>query len=352
MLNVFSIKIMKHKLSKIILKIIRIIAIVLPFIWILSKIEFSKLIAAFNAIQWWTIPLNLSVILLSMFLHGLRWWVLLRAFNQQLTFIQSVSCHFKSLFYSLVLPTSAAQDVIRTLLIVKKAGSSVSWSTAWICKITGLVVSFSFSIYGLILLSDSVVSTTLINASLLFFTSICVLMAFSFSKKLTAPFRSMVQKTIPPRYLLKIENLREAIYQFRYRKKNILLTILITIIAQSLLIAGTIMTIKGITGSFFPKECFAYIPLIEIISMAQPLTPNGMGIREALSAMMFKHLELSAEQLGVYILICNLSILMKLVGAIPLLYEMVINFNVNPIKAICELRYKNSSQKNGNSTHQ
>lgn len=318
--------IMKHRLSKIILKIIRIVAVVLPFIWILSKIEFSKLIAAFNAIHWWTIPLNLSVILAAMFLQGLRWWLLLRAFNQELTFIQTISYHFKSLFYSLVLPTSAAQEVVRTLLIVKKTGSSVSWSTAWICKITGLIVSFSFSIYGLILLSDSAISATLVKAALVLFISICILIAFSFSKKLTTPFRNTVTKIIPSRYLSKAENLREAIYQFRYRKKSIILTTLITIITQFLLIAGTIMTIKGITGSFFPKECFAYIPLIEIISMAQPLTPNGMGVREALSAMMFKHLELSSEQLGVYILICNLIILMKLVGAIPILCEIILRF--------------------------
>jgi uncharacterized protein (TIRG00374 family) len=317
---------MKHRLSKIALKIIRIVAVVLPFIWILSKIEFSKLIATFNAIQWWTIPLSLSIILVSMFLQGLRWWVLLRAFNQELTLAQSVSYHFKSLFYSLVLPTSAAQEVVRTLMIVKKTGSSVSWSTAWICKITGLIVSFSFSIYGLILLSDSAVSTTLVKAALILFLAICVLTAFSFSKKLTTPFRNLAKKNISASYLSKVENLREAIYQFRYRKKSILLTTLITIIVQFLLILGTIMTIKGITGSFFPKECFAYIPLIEIISMAQPLTPNGMGVREALSAMMFKHLELSSEQLGVYILICNLLILMKLAGAVPILWEMIFNY--------------------------
>lgn len=317
---------MKHRLSKIILKIIRIVAVILPFIWIVSKIEFSKLVATFNAIQWWTIPLCLSIVLVTMFLQGLRWWILLRAFNQELTFAQSVSYHFKSLFYSLVLPTSAAQEVVRTLMIVKKTGSSVSWSTAWVCKITGLIVSFSFSIYGLILLSDSAISTTLVNASLFLFLALCTLIAFSFSKKLTTPFRNLVQKNISSRYLSKIESLREAIYQFRYRKKSVLLTTLITIIVQFLLIICTLMTIKGITGSFFLKECFAFIPLIEIISMAQPLTPNGMGVREALFAMMFKHLELSSEQLGVYILICNLSILMKLTGAIPVLCEMIFNY--------------------------
>lgn len=114
------------------------------------------------------------------------------------------------------------------------------------------------------------------------------------------------------------------------------------------------MTIKGITGSFLPKECFAYIPLIEIISMAQPLTPNGMGVREALFAMMFKHLKLSSEQLGVYILIANLSILMKLVGAIPILCEMILNFNTNHKKNTIKIksRCKNSSQKIANSTPQ
>ncbi|NLL12149.1 MAG: flippase-like domain-containing protein [Fibrobacter sp.] len=317
---------MKHRLSKIILKIIRIVAVVLPFIWILSKIEFSKLIAAFNAIQGWTIPLTLSVILITMFLQGLRWWLLLRAFDQDLSFTQTISYHFKSLFYSLVLPTSAAQEVVRTLLIVKKTGSSVSWSTAWICKITGLVVSFAFSIYGLILLSDSAVSATLVKAALILFIAICILVIFSFSKKLTKPFRNLASKAIPSRYLSKVENLREAIYQFRYRKKCVLLTIFITTIIQFLLISVSAMIIKGITGSFFPKECFAYIPLIEIISMAQPLTPNGMGVREALSAMMFKHLGLSSEQLGVYILICNLLILMKLAGAVPILWEMIFNY--------------------------
>ncbi len=315
---------MKHRLSKIILKIIRIVAVVLPFIWILSKIEFSKLIDAFTAIQWWTIPLTISVILATMFLHGFRWWLLLRSFDQQLPFTQTISYHFKSLFYSLVLPTSAAQEVVRTLLIVKKAGSSVSWSTAWICKITGLIVSFSFSVYGLIILSDSAVSSTLVKAALILFMAICILVVFSFSKKLTKPFRNLASKAIPSRYLSKVENLRETIYQFKYRKKSVLISLFITIIIQFLLISVSVMIIKGITGSFFANECFAYIPLIEIISMAQPLTPNGMGVREALSAMMFKHLGLSSEQLGVYILISNLSILMRLAGAVPVLWEMAI----------------------------
>ncbi len=313
---------MKPKLSKIILKIIRTIAVILPFIWILSKVQPSKLIIAFKEVQWWAILLSLSIILLTMFLQGLRWWILLRAFNKELSFTQSVSYHFKSIFYSLFLP-SAAQDVVRTLFVVKKVGASVSWSTTWVCKITGLIVSFASSIYGLSLLSNSSISGTLFKAALVIIFLISVLVALSFSKKLTAPLRSVLIKIIPRQYLSKAENLREGIYQFKYKKKNIILTILITATIQILLVTSAILQIKGITGVLFTKECFAYIPLIEIISVAQPLTPNGMGVREALSAMMFTHLQISSEQLGVYILIGNLVIMMKLIGAIPILYEMI-----------------------------
>lgn len=304
-------------------KILRILAVIVPFIWIISKVNAGKLILAISKIEWWTIPVFASIVLTAMFLHGLRWWVLIRAFSNNLTFLQSLSYHFSSIFYSLVLPNSTAQEVVRTLFVVKKAGASISWSTAWICKIIGLIISFASSIYGLFLLSDSGISNKLFKIAIVLFLGICVLVGLSFSKKLTTPMRSFIGRLIPQKYLSKAEMLREGIYQFKYKKKSLLLTTITTVITQLLLIMTAIVALRGITGSFYIAECFAFIPLIEIISMAQPLTPNGMGVREALTALMFKHLQLSSEQLGVYILVGYLAILLKLVGAIPILYGMI-----------------------------
>jgi len=258
-----------------------------------------------------------------MFLQGLRWWILLRAFSKKLSFLQSIAYHFSSLFYSLVLPNSTAQEVVRTVFVSKHAGAAVSWSAAWVCKITGLIVSFALSVYGLMTISGSGISKGIFNAAIGLFVVICILFGLSFSKKLTTPFRKTAQKLIPLKYLSKAENLREGIYQFRNKKLYLLTATLVTILAQLLVIISVSVVIKGITGSSYIIQCIAFIPLIEIISMAQPITPNGVGVREALIALMFNHLQLSSEQLSVYIIISNLAILMKLVGAIPVLYGMI-----------------------------
>jgi uncharacterized membrane protein YbhN (UPF0104 family) len=67
----------------------------------------------------------------------------------------------------------------------------------------------------------------------------------------------------------------------------------------------------------------AYVPLIEILSLSIPLTPSGLGIREALTKLMFQQIGLSNEQLGVYIVLGLLSILLKLVGGVPVLFNLL-----------------------------
>lgn len=314
---------MRKKTKKILINIFRVIAVAAPFIWILSKIQGDLLLNAISQIHWWTVPLFLLTTVVAIFLQGVRWWILLRAFSKDLAFLQTIAYHFSSLFYSLVLPNGTAQEVIRTLFVSKKAGATVSWSTAWIYKIIGLFVSFAFSVYGLIKLSDSGISKPIFSSAFAFFIGLCVLLTISFSKKLTSPLRKTATKLIPIKYLSKAESLREGIYQFRNKKFCLIVVSLITIIVQFLVIMGASIIMKGITGSFYFFECIAFIPLIEIISMAQPLTPNGIGVRDALVSLMFKHLQLSSEQLGIYILISNLAILTKFLGAIPVLHEMI-----------------------------
>jgi uncharacterized membrane protein YbhN (UPF0104 family) len=92
-----------------------------------------------------------------------------------------------------------------------------------------------------------------------------------------------------------------------------------TVITQMLLLGAVSILLFSITGNFFFLEVIAFIPLIEMISMAQPFTPGGIGVREALIAVMFKQLHLSDENLATYIILSNLTIFLKLLGAIPVL---------------------------------
>jgi len=96
------------------------------------------------------------------------------------------------------------------------------------------------------------------------------------------------------------------------------LVLSISFLIQLVMVLNSVGLILGITNRMCFWECLAFIPLIEIASMSVPLTPNGIGIREALTALMFKYIGLSNEQLGVYIFIALSANLFRLVGLVPI----------------------------------
>ena len=264
--------------------------IVLPFVWIFHKIDLQQLSNTLLKIQWWTFPVLIACNLIIMSLQGVRWWLLIKAFSKDLPFSQAMSFHFSSIFYSIVLPNSTAQEILRTLFVQKKVGSIVSWSSAWICKITGLITSVFFSLTGLLLLKNGNLPGYVFLSMGILVAFILIATLFSMSKKFSRPLRKVVMKFTPVKFFKWIENLREGIYQYRNKKESVGLAVGITVLIQIIFVVSVFFIIKGITGSNFFIECLAFIPLIEIISMAQPFTPNGIGIRDALIVLMFNHL--------------------------------------------------------------
>jgi len=296
---------------------------VIPLVWIFWKIDLEHIGDTVHAIAWWTIPALIGFNLSTMLIQGTRWWLLLRAFTREIPLLQGLAYHFSSIYYGMVLPTGAAQEVLRTLFVVKKAGHATSWGAAWICKMTSVMISVIFSGYGLLYLKNSVLPGQIIIG----FVFLCALVALagflSFSKRLTTPFRMLVRRITPAGVFLKIELIREGIYQYRHKKTALVQTVLLSFVIQVLFVAGLTVIIKGITGKFFFFECLAFMPLIEIISMSQPFTPGGIGVRETLTALMFKHIGLTNEQLGVYIVLILAQNLLKLVGAVPVVHGII-----------------------------
>jgi hypothetical protein len=89
------------------------------------------------------------------------------------------------------------------------------------------------------------------------------------------------------------------------------------------MIGYTCLMIKGLSGHFYVMECLTYIPLIEILCMSIPLTPSGLGIREVLTKLMFAKIGLNDEQLGVFITLGFMGIILKLVGGIPVALNLL-----------------------------
>jgi uncharacterized membrane protein YbhN (UPF0104 family) len=149
------------------------------------------------------------------------------------------------------------------------------------------------------------------------------LAVLSFSKRLTAPFRPIIQRWIPRKLVTVIERLRQGIYLYRNRPGALLLLFIVTCITQVNLILLGCVTLYGIAGNFFLSEYFAFLPIIEIIANAGP-TPNGIGVREALTVAFFTYLKIPNEQLGIYVFITvSFATIVRLTGGIPVLHGML-----------------------------
>ena len=75
-----------------------------------------------------------------MVIQGIRWWVLLKAFVPKLRMGEALLYHFRGAFYSIVLPSGAAQDILRAAMISRNIDYAIAWGATWLCKILGILV--------------------------------------------------------------------------------------------------------------------------------------------------------------------------------------------------------------------
>jgi uncharacterized protein (TIRG00374 family) len=281
------------------------------------------MLAALHSIAWWTAPLLFLTIIISMTLQGVRWWMLMRPFDGLISFNKTMRAHFLGLYYSIVLPTSAAQDAVRAGILSQHTSYSLSWASTWVSRLLGLLTLAFLSLYGLFGIKRSVLPPYFFESMIVAFAFLCLLMALSFSKRFTAPLRTILGKFLPRSLLTIIENIRQSIYLYRGKPGNLFLVFWVTLLIQIIIVVGACIVILGISGRFLFFESLLYLPIIEVLCMSIPLTPNGIGLREGMLALMFRHVGLSTEQLAIYIVLGYCSISLKLLGGLPLVFEIL-----------------------------
>jgi uncharacterized membrane protein YbhN (UPF0104 family) len=313
----------KKPIRQIAFRVITIALAIVPIVWIYCRLDFSRLVEYIPKVAWWTIPALCGFILLSTFLQGVRWWIVLRALVPDIQFMRTMSYHFIGVFYSIVLPTSTSTDVVKTVLMSKNVDYSISWGATLLCKLLGFFTLVIFSVYGLLTIDRSFLPQGFWWALCTAFVLMILAGALSFSKRLTSPLRPLMQKIVPVKLLSIVENLRQGIYLYRNKTGALILLFLVTCVTQVTLVLLGCVTLYGVAGKFMLADYFAFIPIIEIIANAGP-TPNGIGVREALTVVFFKYMHISNEQLGIYVFITLFfAIVLRLVGGIPVAHGIL-----------------------------
>ncbi len=307
--------------KKPLLKVLRIVFAVAPLVWIYSRTNFSSIVEILKTAPILVLVLITAITFSTMLLQGIRWWVLVKKFIPDLKLLTTVRVHLESTFYAIALPSSAAQDIVRAVILSRKHSGSVIWASSWIARLTGLAVLMFFSFLGLTTMDNQVLPSGIRLTLFSMFGVTLVMGIASFSKTITRPFRKLETNFPESKIITTLSQLRNSIYNYKNAPATLLNALALSLITQLLLILNAALIFFAVTGQYYFLESLAFIPLIEILSISLPLTPGGIGIREALMALMFRQLNLSADQLGSFVAISLLISLSRLLGAVPLLYR-------------------------------
>ncbi len=303
-------------------KPIRYIIAIIPILWIGTLVRPQEFLFVLKNTAYWTIPLYLLANLIAFILQGTRWWMLIHAFIPSVSYLRAMKYHFTGIFYSIVLPSSAAQDVVRSVLISREEDYGTIWASSWLARLLGMLSLFIMSLYGFIMYSEirQIKYVPLYGGLLLLL--IFVLIAISFSRRTVSPIASFLKIFLPKKVIAILSKIYHGIYLFRHRKGRLAAVFGVTLLFHFVLFSAIAFMIMGITGDLKYAEVFAFAPIIEFICMTVPITPNGMGVREILSKQMFDYMGFNDEQLGVYVMVVLISIVFRLIGGIPLLIDL------------------------------
>ena len=308
-------------LKKIALFVLRAVLVIAPIAWIYARTDAGSIVATLATAS---VPAIIGVtvlLIVSMALQGVKWWVLIRRFVPDLGVGRAVSVHFESNFYSILLPSALAQDVVKSVMLSKNHDPAAVWASSWLGRLIGFLALLSYSLIGLAILGDAALPHGF-RASL-FVTAgvIALLCVLSFSKRFTRPLGIFAERIAGGKALASVKKLRDGIYAFRHERATLSQTFLISASIQLLLIFNASLLIYAVSGKFFFLECLAFVPLVEIMAISLPLTPGGLGIREALMALLFTRLGFSEGQTASYVTISLALSMTKLAGGIPVIWK-------------------------------
>jgi len=248
--------------------------------------------------------------------------VLIRRFAPELKLGRAVSAHMESTFYAIALPSGAAQDVVKSVMLSKDHAPSAVWAASWLGRLTGLFVMLFYSVFGILYLKSDILPAGFRASLAATVAVIVILSAASFSKRATRPLRAAAGKLLSPKIMEKVERLLNGIYAFKYERATLALTFLFSVAIHFLIFFNISLTVYAVSGSFYFIECLAFVPLVEIMVISLPLTPGGIGIREALMALLFTNLGFSSGQIASYVTINLLMSMVRVFGGIPILWRI------------------------------
>jgi uncharacterized protein (TIRG00374 family) len=259
--------------------------------------------------QSWLIPFALLGTLIILLINNYRWLILMRSQGILSTHSQSLRLSFIGLFFNLAMPGSVGGDVLKAYYITREHPNQkfTAATSVIVDRIVGLYSVILIACVAVLMQWHKVASSSKLKGLSLFIFAMAfgfsALFAIGFSRRIKAHgLTEKIFTKIPGGALAK--KLYEAIHSFRNSQKTVLISILLTLVAQIQLIAS--LFIVGQYLHFEPRlETFLFVFPVGFMATAIPISPAGIGVGQAVFMSLFSLFDGYSNSMGPTLITIN-----------------------------------------------
>jgi len=254
-------------------------------IWLVKsgRLDFHPLLAASHSILH---LMGMTVLFISMFVQGVRWWWLLRTQKIYLSFLKTIYLIWIGQFFSLVLPGVAGGELARGYYIIREAPNTkiAGLSTVLLDRIMGLyallwlgIASLLYLILSQKQLAPSTFQFGVLNLLLFSGTGLLFLALW------VHPTRRLTLRLVPERLRTLVES---TLNDYRIHRRDLLICFTLSLLASIMVLGVFQMASQIAQTSLSWKQVFLVCPLVFIASTL-PISPGGIGIGETAASLLF-----------------------------------------------------------------
>jgi len=259
------------------------ISIVMLF-FLFKWIGIKKIIGVTHTARWELLCLTGLLFLLIYILCFFRWCLLLKSAGVNAPFGRLVVSYAGGIFFNLFLPSTIGGDFVRIADLTNHAKRTREIAaTVLLDRLSGFVALSLIVLISIGLGHAYIKEQGILNPVLILFSMVLIMVWIFFTKNLFSKLKMLIPVNS---FRIKAESLHAEIFFFRKKKKVLLDSLLISLLAQIAIVFSYYLIFLSLGYKLNLIFFFIAVPLINVAAMI-PLSIGGLGIRDMGSAFFF-----------------------------------------------------------------
>jgi uncharacterized protein (TIRG00374 family) len=257
---------------------------------------------------------------LCQLLSAYRWQLFLSAKEIHVPLHRLFGFYMVGMFLNNFIPGAVGGDVVKAYDLYRSTRQAeLAVTSVFLERFTGLIGLGIIAIAAVFIGFQSVRSPLIwicVAASTIFLVAV---IACLWHDRLSRWCVGLLTRFMPTRLVEKVEKLHQALHSYKYHRKTLAVTILLSVILQLLFAFYYALTATALNIEIDVYYFILFLPIVTLVTML-PLSLGGLGIREAALVVLFAEVGISsAEVLAVSLTVHVVNTGLSLLGGIILL---------------------------------